>query len=88
MVRTGPTPPNGLRPRAGVVRYWLRRPEPTVAVSVPTTAGFLIGAWEKHTWTLLPGAVLCAGWGIFVYLTRGDWRENAEHWRLGYRDVQ
>lgn len=81
------TPRRGQRPRQGLVRYWLRRPEPSVAVAASFTLIFLLTTAVTRDWALLFIVLPCAGAGLFVWVSRDVWRRNADRWRQGYDDV-
>jgi hypothetical protein len=81
------TPPPGLVGRPGVIRYWMRRPEPGEAFSALASVGFLAGAIHSHTWGLVPGAVVMAGVVGVTWYYRESIRWNADRWRQGYHDA-
>ncbi|WP_406070419.1 hypothetical protein [Micromonospora sp. NBC_01638] len=70
-----------------MLRYWLRRPEPSVAISAIFTAVFLLMTAVTRNWVLLVIVLPGLGGGLFVWVTRDIWRRNADRWQQGYDDV-
>jgi hypothetical protein len=67
--------------------YWLRRPEPSIAISAIFTSIFLLLMAVTRDWALLVIVLPGAGAGLFVWVTRHVWRRNADRWQQGYDDV-
>ncbi len=72
------------RPRPRGVGYWLRRPEPSVALALLSALFFLLLAVVARDWAPLVAALPTGAGGVFVWRTRAVWRYNAEQWRQGY----
>ena len=83
----GETPRRGQRPRPGILGYWMRRPEPSVGLSVIFASVALGRAALTGNWALLLIVGPCAAAAVWVWMTRRVWRWNADRWRRGYRDV-
>jgi len=71
-----------LRPRPRSIGYWLRRPEPSLAVGASFTVGSLLYAVLRDDPASVIMAVLMGPLTIFVWWSRDITRRNAEQWRL------
>jgi hypothetical protein len=68
--------------------YWLRRPEPSIAVGILATVWFVVMAVAVgELWSLISliGAALTLGVTVWAWSDRGLWRDNAERARRGDR---
>jgi hypothetical protein len=81
------TPPRDLRPRPGLLGYWMRRPEPSLVIGVALTVWPIVeGVWQRD-WLIGLLALIGLATVMFLWRYREAGRWNADRWRQGYRDV-
>lgn len=75
------TPRRGswIAPRS--IGYWIRRPEPSIAVSILFALLFLLIAFTTRDWVPVVAALLVLAAGAFAWWNRATVGWMAEQWR-------